>query len=552
MNVKEYTSMNTQFYPTPEHIGKQLLRHVNWKHVTAILEPSAGKGDLLRLVKGQAKIVECIEIDPNLQAILREQGYNVIGSDFLTHDTYTSYDLIIMNPPFADGAKHLLKALDLCKHGGQVCCILNAETIRNPCDKYREKLVDLLEEHAAIIEYVQGGFAHAERKTGVEVALIYVNIIPKEIDMDVFAGMDIAQEYADTHERFNDNQLATTDVIANVLKRYNDECRIGLATIDMYQRFEATLPRCELLSSTANPLLSLGVNSSELRESNGKMSLKNLYVRELRYEYWKLLFQSDEFSKLMPYKVREKFRCRIQEFRSYDFTMHNIITLRSQLAQSLTKNIEDAILEQFEKLTYSHSLDNSRNIHYFDGWKTNSAFMIKQKVIIPCYGIYDGRWSFAAWSLYKANDKLDELEKIFTYLDGGRTEGETVYQIMNKVNSNHYDGERIELKYFSVEFKKKGSIHLWFKNLELLKKFNIFGANKKGWLPNGYGKKGYDDMTAEEQSVIDSFHCPDSKANASWRKAKAKKDYAGVVANAAYYTQLETANILMIGMGGDS
>ena len=552
MNATAYTSMNAQFYPTPEHLGRQLLRHVDWKRVTAILEPSAGKGDLLRLVKGQAKIVECIELDPNLQAILREQGYNVIGDDFLAHDTYTSYDLIIMNPPFSDGAKHLLKALDLCKHGGQVCCILNAETIRNPCDKYKEKLVDLLLEHGAKIEYVENGFSRSEHRTDVEVALVYVNIIPKEIDMDVFAGMDIAQEYADTHERFNDNQLATTDVIANVLKRYNDECRIGLATIDMYQRFEATLPRCELICSTAIPLLSFGVNSSELRENNGKMSLKNLYVRELRYEYWKLLFQSEEFSKLMPLKVREHFRKNIQEFRSYDFTMHNIITLRAQLAQNLTKNTEDAILEQFEKLTYAHSLDNSKNIHYFDGWKTNSAFMIKPKVIIPCYGIYDGRWTYAAWSLYKANDKLDELEKILTSLDGGRTEGETVYQIMNRVNSNHYEGERIEFKYFSVEFKKKGTIHLWFKDPELLKKFNIFGANKKGWLPNGYGKKGYDDMTAEEQHVIDSFHCPDSKANASWRKAKAKKEYAGVVANAAYYTQLETKNILMIGMGGDS
>lgn len=550
MNVKEYTSKNAQFYPTPEHIGRQLLRHVDWKHVTAILEPSAGKGDLLRLVKGQAKIVECIELDPNLQAILRDQGYNVIGDDFLIHDTYTSYDLIIMNPPFSDGAKHLLKALDLCKHGGQVCCILNAETLRNPCDRYREKLVDMLLEHGAEIEYVKNGFSRSEHRTDVEVALIYVNILPQEIDHATFAGMEIAKEYADTHEKFNEHQLATNDAISNALRQYNDECLIGLAAIESYQKFEAILPRCELYGSTANPLLRLSVDSSELKECAGKMSLKNLYIRELRYKYWKLLFQSEAFAKLLTYKAREKYQHNIQQMRSYDFTMSNIKAIMMEMSQSLTGNIEDAILEQFEKLTYAHSLDNSRNIHYFDGWKTNSAFMIKPKVIIPCYGIYDSRWTYAAWSLYKASDKLDELEKIFTYLDGGRTEGDTVYQIMNRVNGNHYEGERIEFKYFSVEFKKKGTIHLWFKNPELLKKFNIFGANKKGWLPNGYGKKGYDDMTAEEQHVIDSFHCPDSKANASWRKAKAKKDYSTVVANAAYYTQLETANMLMIGMGG--
>lgn len=544
--------MNAQFYPTPEHIGRRLLQHVDWKKVTAILEPSAGKGDLLRLVKGQAKIVECIEIDTNLQAILREQGYNVIGDDFLTHDTYTSYDLIIMNPPFADGAKHLLKALDLCKHGGQVCCILNAETLRNPCDKYREKLVDLLLEHDAVIEYVENGFSRSEHRTDVEVALVYVNILPKEVDFDMFAGMEIAEEYADTHERFNDFQLATNDIISNVLMQYNNECRMGLSLIDTYQKLSASLPKLESSSTmygyASCPMLDIKVNSSEPNEITEKMSMKNVYVRELRYKYWRLIFQSEEFSKLMPCKVREQFRKRIQEFRSYDFTLNNIITLRSQLAQNLTENTEDAILEQFERLTYAHSLDNSKNIHYFDGWKTNSAYMIKPKVIIPCYGIYDGRWSWAAWSFYKATDKLDELEKIFTYLDGGRTEGETVPRIMNGINSKGYDGGKIEFKYFTVEFKKKGTIHLWFKDLELLKKFNIFGANKKGWLPNGYGKKGYDDMTAEEQHVVDSFHCPDSKATENKKKAKAKKEYDNIVVNNRYYMQLETANMLMIGM----
>lgn len=533
-----YSSMNKQFYPTPESLGHKLLRHVDWKRVTAILEPSAGKGDLLNLVKGKAYITECIEIDPNLQAILREKGYNVIGDDFLTHNTYTAYDLIVMNPPFADGAKHLLKALELCKHGGQVCCILNAETLRNPCDVYREKLCDLLLEYGAKVEYVKNGFVHSEHRTDVECALVYVDIKPQEIDIDMFAGLEMAQEYADTHERLNDTQLATNDIVSNVLRRYNDECRLGLAVIEMYQKLSAAIPEREsqttMYGRVTCSMLSLGVNSSELREAIDKMNLKNLYVRELRYKYWKLLFQSEEFSKLLTQKARGKFQHRMQELRSYDFTLSNIKMLQLQMSQKLTANIEDAILEQFEKLTYAHSLDKSSNIHYFDGWKTNSAFMIKSKVIIPCYGINDGRWTFAAWSLYKATDKLDELEKIFTYLDGGRTVGDTVNQIMNNLNSRGYDGERISFKFFDVEFKKKGTIHLWFKNQELLKKFNIFGANKKGWLPNGYGQKSYEDMTEDEKHVIDDF--------------QGKQDYNRVVKENHYYMQLDTSNIMQIGM----
>ena len=37
-----------------------------------------------------------------------------------------------MNPPFSEGDKHLLKAINIMKNGGQIVCILNAETIKNP------------------------------------------------------------------------------------------------------------------------------------------------------------------------------------------------------------------------------------------------------------------------------------------------------------------------------------------------------------------------------------------------------------------------------------
>ena len=57
----------------------------------------------------------------------------------------------------------------------------------------------------------------------------------------------------------------------------------------------------------------------------------------------------------------------------------------------------------------------------------------------------------------------------------------------------------------SSPITKKGTVHLTFKNAELLKKFNIFGSQRKAWLPPCYGKKHYNDMTDEEKRVIDEF-----------------------------------------------
>ena len=44
----------------------------------------------------------------------------------------------------------------------------------------------------------------------------------------------------------------------------------------------------------------------------------------------------------------------------------------------------------------------------------------------------------------------------------------------------------------------------------MLKKFNIFGSQRKGWLPKGYAKKKYTEFIEEEQAVIESFEGQES------------------------------------------
>ena len=81
--------------------------------------------------------------------------------------------------------------------------------------------------------------------------------------------------------------------------------------------------------------------------------------------------------------------------------------------------------------------------------------------------------------------------------------------------------KNIQLKYFTVTFFKKGTCHITFTNEELLKKFNIFGSQKKGWLPPSYGKKAYQDMSTEEKAVVNAFD--------------GEEEYNKVVANQKYY-----------------
>ena len=59
--------------------------------------------------------------------------------------------------------------------------------------------------------------------------------------------------------------------------------------------------------------------------------------------------------------------------------------------------------------------------------------------------------------------------------------------------------------YFTATFYKKGTCHIEFTNTDVLKSFNLYAGQRKGWLPPTYGKKSYHDMAAADRRVVDSY-----------------------------------------------
>jgi predicted RNA methylase len=80
-----------------------------------ILEPSAGRGALVKPLLRQRFDVTAIEIDPDNVSALKLLTDKVLCTDFLTVDPENAggYDLAIMNPPFEGGQteRHILHAL---------------------------------------------------------------------------------------------------------------------------------------------------------------------------------------------------------------------------------------------------------------------------------------------------------------------------------------------------------------------------------------------------------------------------------------------------------
>lgn len=433
-------------------------------------------------------------------------GIHIVHDDFLTYTSYKQYDLIIMNPPFHDGDKHLLKALDLQKSGGQIVCLLNAETIRNPFTNTRKHLIETLNKYDADIEYIGNPFIDSERKTDVEVALIYVNIpYSEESGESIFDKLLKAKTYEEPSDE-EAMELEVTDMIQMIVNRYKVEVESGIELIKTYRRM---LPH---LKSDFDNERSYDSSIIKLTDCGGHDLTVNKYVHDVRFKYWKALLTNKKFVGKLTSKLQREYSERVASYADYDFSEFNIYTLLVEMNSQIKHGIEDEISVMYDKLTEEHSYfpECSKNRHLYNGWKTNKAWKIDKKCIIPCYGIF-GSWDGKPRT-YEAYNLLSDIERILNFFDGNMT-ADVDLSSQIKFYFDRGVTKNVHCKFFDVTFYKKGTVHITFTCPELIDRFNIYAAQSRNWLPPSYGKKSYDDMSQDEQSVIDSFQGKEAYEN---------------------------------------
>lgn len=484
------------FYPTPEKLLRDITHNIEWWKIDGILEPSAGKGDIVDFImrKRADREIDCIEINPDLQATLRGKGYSVIHDDFLSFVPKYHYDLILMNPPFENGASHLLKALDIQKDGGRVICILNAETIRNPYTNERKVLVKKLEDLGAEIEYRTDEFTSAERATSVEIAVVDVTIEKKQGFSVIIENLK--QKYY-REEGKDITDLVDNDFINAAVTRFNIEVEAGINLIREYKELAPYILSDLKENPYAKPLIQLRVGGDDsLSETK--------YVRLVRNKYWTALFNDKRFTGPMTNNMRNQYSEKVRELEKYDFSVANIKELQVQMCGSLVEGIEETIMHLFDELSFVHSWSSEfdSNIHYYNGWATNKAWYVNKKVILPL-STWSDIWKEFKFG-YNATEKFTDIEKAFNYLAGCPGASIHIPYILKRAEDAGQT-KNISCKYFDLTFYKKGTVHIVFKDLELLKKLNIFGGKGKNMLPPRYGKVPYEDMTTEEQVVVNEF-----------------------------------------------
>lgn len=511
---------NTEFFPTPDHLAGKMLAKVNWKlGVKTVLEPEAGKGDLVQAFQrfqekrgysrdadDAAAKVDVIERDENLRHILKGKELRVVGDDFLSFTSFKNYGLILMNPPFSDADAHLLHALEMQKNGGQIVCLLNAETIRNQCTARRKILSQMLMRYNASIEFVEGAFLHAERPSDVEVAIVYVSIPQRQWKSAIFASLEKAEKRKEEDEE--QTELAPNNWAEHMIRAFDVEAKAGIALL---REYSAVQPKIMTGSASyQKPMISMKIGDHDVCDSWCDLSAAvNLFMEKLRYKYWALLLRRPELTEKMTSQMQSDYSSKIDSLADYDFNEYNIRQVMLEISSQLTDGIKDSILKLFDEFSAAHSWysECSGNIHYYNGWATNKAHMVNsKKVILPISGAYADTWHHEKLDSYRICRTISDLERALNYLDRGETSCFTDVA-MAVQRANNLDTNKVEFTFFDVTFYKKGTAHIKFKPTaaRIIERLNIYAGQQRAWLPPCYGKKKYADMTAEEKTVIDEF-----------------------------------------------
>lgn len=496
--------INKDFYPTPITLIKKMIKDIDFNN-KYILEPSAGKGDICDYIKSineRAKI-DCIEIEEELRMILNSKKYNVIHDDFLTFNTSKRFDFIIANFPFSNGDEHLLKSIELLeRNGGALICLVNAETIKNSYSNIRKVIKEKLNKNNAIIEFLEGEFENAERKTNVEVSLIMVEI-KKEKEISLI--LDSLKKSEEIKNYNTNNSLVENEPIKKLISMFDYESKAGEIIISEYYKLKPLL-QDSFNSDYKNCILELNVKGDRYSSDD----LLNNFLFELRKKYWRLLLRNEKFIKDYTQNIISDIESKIEDLGNYDFTIFNINNLEKEMNSKIIDGIEKSILKLFDDLSYKYSYnkDFGDNIHYYNGWKTNKAHKINNKVIIPFYTSrgYDNTQEIS----WENKRKISDMVKVFNYLSRERKQNiELLSTSKSEYANKEKDFRNLDYIYFDITFYKKGTAHIKFKDLELLEKFNIYGSMKKGWLPPFYGKKKYQDMDIDEKEVVNEFQGED-------------------------------------------
>ena len=533
---------NAEFFPTPRGIARRMLSKVRNKNAKYFLEPSAGKGDLAEVLRAPMSYeelladiggelsaderadkayrsyknvqhncerlqIDVIEREPSLAAVLTAKEFTVVGYDWLTYDGTSYYDAIIMNPPFSEGAAHLMKAWEFL-HSGEIVCLLNEQTLLNPHTEDRRRLMAIVEQNGHV-EYLGECFRSAERQTDVRIAMVYLCKKSNDDAFDLWGKSAGGEKAVSEDFDFDNNMLAIQDSLGNREHWYNMANKHFVEAL-RHARIAASYLGQNKVADYDQRLKFPEILAMGMKDARGA---RTEFLRQHRKQAWTAVFHDMEFNKWLDSKQQESLLRDVQKDSAVPFTAANIHSTLENVVAMRGKLFDQSVANVFDALTSHHA--GNTNVQS-EGWKTNDGYKVNERMVFP-YGVsFDNKFTkhFETWRCHGQHAQAtQDLDRILCVLEAKPYEScYTVNQglkhSMDAFNNGHDTSKCGESKYFEFRFFQKGTLHLKWKRLDLLEQFNRRAAAGKMWIgENTRAQRQTKKQREEEQSRDVHWEC---------------------------------------------
>jgi hypothetical protein len=538
---------NPDFYPTPRAVARRMLAKITNKEAKYFLEPSAGKGDIADVIRypisyeeycdehpdesirenrrsgrGYATHrdrernhrvhVDVVENYPDLIAVLRGKEYDVVGFDWLTYEGVSYYDAIVMNPPFSEGAKHLLKAWNFLYHG-EIVCLLNEETLKNPHSAERQQILRLVEQFGSV-EYLGDCFADAEHRTGVNVAMVYLRKVAPDDSADLWAAPKNAEREFQVDFDGDATMLAIRDNLGNMEHWFNMANEHWIRGIEHIRKAQFFMSQNRI--SDRHGSREQSIEKILAMALNNVHTCRAEFLRNHRRWAWTSVFEQMEFSRWLDSKQQERFMRDVQRDSTIPFTAENIKSTLQNVFASRKRLFDESVANVFDELC-RHAVENGEGPSQpasvrRGGWKTNDNYKVNKRLIFP-WGVelgYHGRLRERGYGSGSSAIACVDLDRILCVLDGRPFD--KCFTVRRAIEGAR-PGELVESDYFQIRGYKKGTLHLKWKRDDLWERFNRTAAAGKKWLGEDTQqyrpKKRKDGMDAENWQCRDKHRFVD-------------------------------------------
>lgn len=477
MNI--FTS-NVDFYPTPDEVINTMMLGENFIGKT-ILEPSAGNGNIVKWLKenGAGEVIAC-ENDPTLRKLLQGEC-EMIAEDFLSvrAEDISHVDYIVMNPPFSEGAKHIMHAFRIAPAGCTIIALCNSSNL----EKYRYTTYQELQEAVALYgceEDLGMVFDTAERKTDVWVSL--VKLYKEGSGESEFADYMFSDEDDILNANTSDG-LVTYNVVREIVNRYVSAVRLFDKSMEMANHINEAAEYFDYKADGSKKHYGFLPIKFETVDANGRhvQVSHQQYKKQLQRYYWRIIFDKLNMEKYATTKLGEQINRFIQKQVNVPFTMHNIYQVINMVIQTTEQRMNTALLEAFD-LICSFSAENSTA---GEKWKTNANYMVNKKFIVPYMTDYDVRYNirndYVRLQYGSNEDKIEDVVKALCYITA--TNYDSIQNLQNFVYNRKLSyGTWYEWAFFRIKGFKKGTMHFEFLDENIWMKFNREVAKQRGWV----------------------------------------------------------------------